>query len=79
MRMPKMQVYLPDELYDAVKKLELPASGLLQDAVRSELQRRELIETAWEWVRETEATYGSPTELERAAARRWVERLTAER
>ncbi|MGH9165036.1 MAG: hypothetical protein ACRDZW_05930 [Acidimicrobiales bacterium] len=40
--MPRMQVYLPEELYRAVKERELPASELLQEAVRRELRRQEL-------------------------------------
>lgn len=31
-----MQVYLPDDLYDLVKKRRLPASELLQKASRSD-------------------------------------------
>lgn len=41
-----MQVYLPDDLYEAVKKHELRASKLLQEAVREDLRRREAIEEA---------------------------------
>ena len=41
-----MQVYLPDDLYEAVKKYELPASRLLQEAVRANLCRRAAIEEA---------------------------------
>ena len=37
--MPRMQVYLPDDLYAVVKERQLPASELLQDAVRAELRR----------------------------------------
>ncbi len=38
-----MQVYLPDELYDAVKDRDLSPSQLLQDAVRAELRREVLL------------------------------------
>jgi len=38
-RMPRMQVYLPDDLYAVVKERQLPASELLQDAVRKEIRR----------------------------------------
>lgn len=41
-----MQVYLPDDLYEAVKQHGLPASRLLQEAVRADLRRREAIEEA---------------------------------
>ena len=42
--MPRMQVYLPDDLYRAVKERELPASDLLQKAVRTEMHRQSLLE-----------------------------------
>jgi hypothetical protein len=44
-----MQVYLPDDLYDLVKKRRLPASELLQDAVRAEVRRRQLLEEGGFW------------------------------
>ena len=40
MRMPRLQVYLPDDLYDQLKARGLPASELLQTAVRAELERQ---------------------------------------
>ena len=68
--MPRMQVYLPDELYQQVKERELPASELLQEAVRAELRRQELLERADEYVAELVAEVGepSPRELARAEA-----------
>src|SRR5450631_4527335 len=41
--MPRMQVYLPDDLYEQVKTRQLPASELLQDAVRAEVRRQDLL------------------------------------
>ena len=38
--MPRVQVYLPDDLYDELKRRNLPASELLQVAVRTEVERR---------------------------------------
>ena len=38
-----MQVYLPDDLYAKVKSRGLPASELLQQAVRAELRRQDLL------------------------------------
>ena len=43
MRMPRLQVYLPDDLYDQLKARGLPASELLQTAVRAELERPVLV------------------------------------
>ena len=65
-----MQVYLPEELYQQVKERELPASELLQEAVRAELRRQELLERADEYLTELVAEVGepSPRELARAEA-----------
>lgn len=72
--MPKMQVYLPNDLYDAVKQLGLPASSLLQNAVRAEVARRAAIVDAWAYVEEVEAESApSPSEIEEARA--WAHRV----
>ena len=42
-RMPRLQVYLPDDLHREVKARSLPASELLQGAVRAEIQRLDLL------------------------------------
>jgi post-segregation antitoxin (ccd killing protein) len=67
-RMPRMQVYLPEELYRAVKERGLPASELLQEAVQAELRRQELNERAGEYVAELIAEVGEPTDEQRARA-----------
>ena len=68
--MPRMQVYLPDDLHEAVKSRGLPASELLQGAVRAELERRTLIEATESYLTELTDEVGAPTakELQRAAA-----------
>ena len=55
-----MQVYLPDDLYRAVKERGLPASELLQEAVRVEIRRRELLENTDEYLDELLAEVGEP-------------------
>lgn len=70
--MAKMQVYLSDELHRAVKDLDLPASALLQAAVRQELRRRELEADAWAWLAEMELRHGPVDAAELADARKWV-------
>lgn len=67
--MPRMQVYLPDELHRLVKKRRLRASELLQNAVRAELRRRELLAEADRYVNELSAEVGEPTEGQRRRAR----------
>ena len=66
--MPRMQVYLPDDLYRQVKERRLPASELLQQAVRAELHRQELLEQTDIYLAELVAEVGKPSagELDRA-------------
>lgn len=59
--MPRMQVYLPDDLYNVVKSQCLSASRLLQEAVRSHCQRQEKIAEAHRHVQEIYAELGPPT------------------
>jgi hypothetical protein len=63
-----MQVYLPDDLYRAVKERELPASELLQEAVTAELRRIELNEQADAYLEELIADVGEPSPRERTRA-----------
>jgi len=76
-----MQVYLPDELYKAVKERGLPASELLQEAVEAELRRQRLNDEAQSHVAELIAEVGEPSARERARAgaiaRRIRDRATA--
>ncbi len=59
--MPRMQVYLPDELYRAIKERELPASELLQEAVRAELRRQALLEETDRYLAELIEDMGEPS------------------
>jgi len=70
--MPRVQLYLPDDLYEALKKHELPASRLLQDAVRRELGRREAIEEALRYAAAIVDHFGEPS----AEDYEWAERLS---
>ena len=67
--MPRMQVYLPDELYELVKAHRLPASELLQDAVRAEVRRLALLAEADKYLADLLAQVGKPTARQRARAR----------
>lgn len=73
--MPRMQVYLPDDLYRAVKEHELPASKLLQEAVEAELRRQQLNEAADEYVDDLIAEVGEPSARERARAANIARRI----
>jgi post-segregation antitoxin (ccd killing protein) len=69
-RMPRLQVYLPDDLYRQLKAKGLPASELLQTAVRAELERQRALEATDEYLEELMSEVGEPTsdEVARAAA-----------
>jgi len=66
--MPRMQVYLPADLYEIVKESRLPASELLQEAVRAEMRRRELQSASQRYTSELAAEVGEPAPRERARA-----------
>jgi len=72
-----MQVYLPDDLYDAVKARGLPASELLQEAVRAELRRQELLDETDAYLAELIAEVGEPSPAEIARAEAIARRLEA--
>jgi hypothetical protein len=63
-----MQVYLPSDLYEIVKERRLPASKLLQEAVRAELRRRKLQSASRRYTAELAAQVGQPAPRERAHA-----------
>jgi hypothetical protein len=63
-----MQVYLPQDLYEMIKERRLPASELLQEAVRAEVRRRELMAASEEYTAGLTAQAGAPTSRERARA-----------
>jgi hypothetical protein len=56
-----MQLYLPEDLYREVKKRRLPASELLQEAVRAELRRQGLLAETDHYLAELVADVGEPS------------------
>lgn len=66
--MPRMQVYLPDDLYKMVKKGRLPASELLQEAVRAEVRRRALLRETEKYVADLTAEVGRPSARQQSRA-----------
>ena len=70
-----MQVYLPDDLYRAVKDGGLPASELLQQAVRVEVRHRRLLAATDDYLTELVAEVGEPTGEEEARAQALARRL----
>ena len=73
--MPRMQVYLPDDLYRLVKKRRLPASELLQRAVRAEIRRLDLLAESNRYVADLVSQVGRPAPGERAKAKAVAERI----
>ena len=74
-----MQVYLPEDLYKLVKKGHLPASELLQDAVRAEVRRRELLAEGDKYVAELIAQVGEPTARQRLRASAMTQQIVVRR
>ena len=72
-----MQVYLPDDLYRQVKEHDLPASELLQEAVKAEARRREKIAYIDEYLAELIAEIGEPSPEAMAKAEAMVDRISA--
>lgn len=70
-----MQVYLPDDLYRLVKKRRLPASELLQGAVRAEVRRRDLLSETDRFTSAVLAEVGEPSASERARAKALAQRI----
>jgi hypothetical protein len=73
--MPRLQVYLPDDLYAELKSRGLPASELLQIAVQAEIERRDAIDAADAYLSELAAEVGEPSSGDRAWARAIVRRV----
>jgi post-segregation antitoxin (ccd killing protein) len=74
-----MQVYLPDELYKLVKARRLPASELLQVAVRAEVRRLKLLAETDKYLAELVSHVGKPTARQRARASAIVQQVTSGR
>lgn len=73
--MPRMQVYLPDDLYRLVKKRRLPASELLQSAVRAEVRRRDLLSETERFTAALSAEVGEPEAVDRSRAKALAQRI----
>ena len=75
--MPRMQVYLPEDLYHQLKERRLPASELLQEAVRAELRRQALLDETDTYLTDLVAEVGDPTPDEIARAEAIARRLAS--
>jgi post-segregation antitoxin (ccd killing protein) len=61
MRMPRVQVYLPEDLYVELKQRGLPASELLQVAVRAEVERQDALAETESYLNALEAEVDKPS------------------
>ncbi len=75
MRMPRVQVYLPEDLYDELKQRGLPASELLQVAVRAEVERLNALTETEQYLDELEAEVGEPSARADAQAKAIARRI----
>ena len=78
-RMPRVQVYLPDDLYEKLKSRRLPALELLQEAVRAEVRRQDLLAETDAYLAGLLAEVGQPSPQERARAEAIAQRIAAHR
>ena len=74
-----MQVYLPDELYEELKRRALPASELLQIAVRAEMERQDALAATDEYLADLAAEVGEPSSRQRSQAEAVARRIREHR
>jgi post-segregation antitoxin (ccd killing protein) len=74
-----MQVYLPADLYEQVKARHLPASELLQEAVRAEVRRQDLLGETDAYLAELLDEVGQPAPPEQARAQAIARRIASRR
>jgi hypothetical protein len=81
MRMARINVYVPDRLYQQAKRARLNVSELSQKAIRDELLRRERMKALDELLGDLAMQQGPGTTEEVAAAEAWAAEViaTAER
>jgi post-segregation antitoxin (ccd killing protein) len=77
--MPRVQAYLPKDLYDELKRRDLSASQLLQTALRAELERLAALDATDEYLGALREEVGEPTARDRAWAEAIVRRIREHR
>ena len=73
-----MQVYLPNDLYEQVKTRHLPASELLQEAVRAEVRRQDLLGETDAYLAGLLDEVGEPSPQDRARAEAIARRIASQ-
>lgn len=74
-RMPRVNIWLPDDLHRTAKDLGLPISELAQRAIAAEVGRLRKVELLDAYLAELDDVLGPPSKEELAAAERWAGRL----
>lgn len=74
-RMPRVQVYLPEDLHEQLKQRDLPASELLQVALRAELERQDSLAETDRYLEELATEVGEPSQRQRATAEAIARRI----
>jgi hypothetical protein len=77
--MPRVSIWLPEELHRAAKELDLPISELTQQAVSAEINRRRKLDLLEAYLRELDAELGPSTPETEAEADAWIEGIKAAR
>lgn len=77
MRMARVNVTMPDDLYAQARQQGLNISRLAQQAVTAELTRRSKIAQLDEYLAQLEAQFGPVSDAEQAEASAWADRVLA--
>jgi len=75
MRMARVNISIPDELYDRARTAKLNVSRVAAGALESELRRRAKADALAAYLAELDAELGPTSEQEASAARLWAEQL----
>ena len=75
MRMARVNITVPDDLYDQARKAGLNVSQLAQRALADELSRLAKLAELDAYLAELEAERGPTTDAERAEATKWADEL----
>ena len=75
--MPRVQIYLPDDLHEQLKRRGLPASELLQVALRAEIEQRDALDATDQYLEELTAEVGEPSQRQQTHADAIARRIRA--
>lgn len=79
MRMARVNITMPEDLYQQAKQARLNISQLAQRAVADELARLAKITELDAYLAELEASLGPTSDAERADAKAWADRVVGKR